>query len=126
MLERWFSQLSPLSHPRIARGEDGRDELCVRDLAVYSGVADRASRKYAVSIRVGDQQMDVESSFARKVGLDGVCTRLPVVGGATPERPGFLIVQIDIGRTELGALRVHVYQRGEGDYFVAGLERPAP
>lgn len=131
ILRRWFSRLSPLTWPRLESGPDGT-RACVRDLAVATGVVEEwGSRPYWTRSYLRSPAGRVErlerGALSRR-RPDRVCVALPSIGGASPAKPAYLIV--DLGALdgfddrETAPLRMHVYQLGAGRYRLAGVERP--
>ncbi|MEY4547556.1 MAG: hypothetical protein RL685_3751 [Pseudomonadota bacterium] len=137
ILERYLGNLSPLTHPELRRGAES--ELCLRDLVSASGLQPEGARRYAVtaylSHGVGSEPAGSEAGGGRGVPLSEVkqvmgqrvCTRVPRQPGASPQAPGYLIVdwvsQTEQHSAELPA-RVHLYDLGADGLRIVGLERP--
>jgi hypothetical protein len=140
ILERYLSRLSPLARPEIRRGADS--ELCLRDLVSASGLQPEAARRYAVTVYLGSwtdstrgANVGSELGVGPGVPLSGVkqvigqrvCARVPRQPGATPQAPGYLVVdwvsQTEQRSAELPA-RVHLYDLGAAGLRIVGLERP--
>ncbi len=126
VLERYLTRLSPLAAPAIEE-RDGRQELCLDDLAVVSGIRSASSRHARATSFSGWPPGPGEPVDAR-VGPDGrVCVALapPQVGHHDP--PRYLIVDVAVstaGRDTPGPARVHLYQVGPELFRIVGLERP--
>jgi len=124
ILERYLGKLSPLTRPELRRGTDS--ELCLRDLVSASGQQPERARRYAVTAYVGASPGVPLGGIKQVIG-QRVCAQLPRQPGASPEAPGYLIVdwvsQTERRAAELPA-RVHLYDLGAGGLRVVGLERP--
>lgn len=127
ILQRYLSRLSPLADP-VVRSNAGQRLLCVRDLAVATGVAPATRRYWAHLQRAG---LDEALSPARvELGAQGQpCVALPAThpsGGGQP-----LETLIDVGvdpgaeRAEVSVprpLRLRVYLWSDRS-LIAGVER---
>lgn len=114
ILERWLTRLSPLTWPRV---ED--DQLCVQDLAVWTGIRDHDDRRYE----------------ARAADASGAAVRLPGSPTTTddafvcqplPDRAGYLVVELiaeTVDRERTAPARVHLLRDDEGATRLLGLER---
>ncbi|MEM6955384.1 MAG: hypothetical protein AAF645_06830 [Myxococcota bacterium] len=129
LLNHWLRVRSPLARPVIEVGDAGA-RLCMRDLAVSSGVVPEwEARPYwstAYRHEGGDRLEPLETGAMARRPPDVVCVGLPAAGG-TPEQPAYLIV--DVGARELDRdaatiARVHLYELSAGQYRIVGLERP--
>jgi len=127
ILTRWFQTLSPLSHPRVEiQGQ--KANLCVRDLALYSGVVDREKRIYSALAWKGinfSSVQKIQVNLSKKG--DQVCSPLPAIEGASSKKPEYLVIDFIAATTkvpERAPLRVHLYQTGALKYRIVGLERP--
>lgn len=129
ILERWLTRLSPLTWPTVRPAEDGDAELCMQDLAVFSGVRDRRWRRYGAAAWAGDPLERIELPGApRKAEESWACTPLPEPAGASESSPAYLIVDITAQTPEQETAfpaRVHLYALGDGRYRIVGLERPS-
>ena len=124
ILKRYLSRLSPLARPEL-ESTGPRARLCLRDLAVSSGVSSAASRGYSGRAWLGEELAPAAVSPRAAAG-GRVCTELPA-SNASPRAPRYLIVdQVARSRGEIPTkpARVHLYHLGGGDYRVVGLERP--
>jgi len=131
ILERYLRRLSPLTQPHVLPGLDGV-ELCMRDLAVFAELADRASRRYSATAYVDSGRGDpvpVGRPTPRPAHAHDVCLSLPAAPDAAPADPRYLLVDVlaTFGPNDRrsGPARVHLYQTGPTDVRVVGLERPA-
>lgn len=125
VLRRWLTKVSPLAHPSVEK-TGGRAELCLSDLAVYSGIADRMARRYRATAYVGNE-LRAFSEPVQKLEAERLCVALPSVSSASPSSPEYMILDVIAGpgRGEVGApLRAHLYQLGATDYRVVAIERP--
>lgn len=140
ILRRYLSRVSPLSDATLlARA---RPELCLRDMAVESGVVDRKTRRYgAWGWLEGTARISL-GGFVDRGGI-GVCVPLPdVAPDAAKEQSSYLLIDIytdapdhaeafprgsgGLIRHGPGPVRVHLHQLGRGPYRIVGLERPDP
>jgi len=123
LLSRWFSKRSPLSHPEVVGGAEG-ELLCVRDLAIASGVARWSGRRYAARGHFGEDLAPRWLPRLQRPDGERICARLPPASagaGADYRIVDFLIAP-DSGAAP-GPLRVHLYGLAQGNRVV-GLERP--
>lgn len=129
VLARYLTRLSALTRPRV----DGR-ELCLEDLVLRSGLLPAEARRYTARAWTSSDPAEGEltsaspGAVARKGETPDVCLPLPQQAEASPERPGYLIVDVIAagGSAARVPARVHLYDRGEAEGFmVVGLERPA-
>lgn len=126
LLSRWMSKVSPLSAPELRGGATGT-ELCMRDLAVTGGVADPRERSYRAAAYGGDDLAPLPTAASTRPDTEHVCLPLPPVPGASAGVPEYLIVDLrglSGPYDEVGPARVHLYDRGNGNYMIVGLERP--
>ena len=130
ILKRWFRNLSPLTQPKLEATADGVD-LCLRDLAVTSGIISRRERIYwhrAWEYRGGRRLNEIKLGDQHKRGSAHVCVGLPDVKGASLEKPGYLIVDVaglySPSDKKSRPARVHLYQLGSTQYKIVGLQRP--
>lgn len=128
IFERYLTRLSPLSFPEVVR-DGGRAWLCMRDLAIESGIRAPSERRYRATAwsdwPVGDGQRAIEH---RSAGAR-VCALLPDLHATTPEGARYLVVDLtaeSVGREITGPASVHLYQTGPARYLVVGLRRPEP
>jgi hypothetical protein len=127
ILRRYLGSLSALAKPRLAQRDSGQ-ELCLEDLAVRAGIAERGGRQYGVRAWSGPRLQAVAMSDTRLDGELGVCVSLPRAPAATVSAPAYLVVDVDSHSPRLGRLvpaRVHLYDLGGGQYRLVGLERPS-
>lgn len=121
ILERYLTRLSPLAKPVALDGK-----VCLVDLAVRSGIRKAATRVYRSAAYAGDSLASVPVAAPVADG-ERVCARLPPVPGASPDRPGYLVVDLVAstpGRETTGPARVHLYHLGGGGFRVVALARP--
>jgi len=133
ILRRYFEKISPLTQPRVIetpRSDEGTRSLCLRDLAVSTGVVDALHRPYVAQAWEhlgGSRVAERERGRMFRMNPDLVCVELPRLE-STPEDPGYLVVDVlglfDRGDTTAAPARVHLYQLGDDDYRVVGIERP--
>lgn len=124
ILERYFSELSPLTKPEVSGSE-----VCAVDLArrEIEGTP-AASYRYQASLYAG-AELGFHSAPKVRSGPDGqVCTSLSHVaadGGAPDGDPSrYAVLDLKNGVAE-GPLRVHLYDLGPRRGFaLAGIERP--
>jgi hypothetical protein len=125
ILRRYLTQLSPLSDPSLERTERG-SRLCLRDLGTRTGVVLPSARGYRARAWLGDQ-LRPTLPLVRGARGHRACVDLPATLGASRTRPEYLIVDVRAGIR--GAeyqppTRVHLYQVGDAEYRIVGLERP--
>ncbi|HEY8432187.1 MAG TPA: hypothetical protein VIL20_27635 [Sandaracinaceae bacterium] len=127
ILERYLTRLSPLTSPETTVHQDG-GEVCLQDLAVWSGIRDRDGRRYGARAWAGDDLHELERPRVR-LGEDAhVCVRLPSIEEATRDAPVYVIVDVvaqTLGRETTAPARVHLYALAPNELTVVGLERPA-
>lgn len=128
ILERYLTRLSPLAFPQVVSHE-GRAWLCMRDLAVESGIRAAEDRGYR-AVASSDWPRPEPPFAVEHRSADGrVCARLPGLVGASEREPRYLVVDVTAataGRETTGAASVHLYQTGPDRYRVVGLRRPHP
>ncbi len=127
ILRRYLTSLSPLSHPRV-RVKGAGAELCLRDLGVDSGIAQRNKRRYGTGSWVGDSLDPTPIGSGRWSRSSRICLDLPRVPGASDKSPGYLVVDVAAARKRgdlMYPTRVHLYHLGDARYRVVGLQRPA-
>ena len=124
ILERWLTRLSPLTDPHT---EEAGARVCLEDLALTSGIRPPDTRVYHARGYAGDALEARDAPLETRPG-GRVCVQTPRVPGASPERPGYLVIDV-VARTEgretTGALRMHAYDLG-ANVRVVGLERLHP
>ena len=130
ILVRWLRKLSPLTHPQLHEAS-GQSELCLRDLAVSTGIVDQLSRVYVqrgwrLSKRRRLREVEVGPPIQRADAI--VCVGLPHIEWASIESPAYLIVDVNAlyspDDKKARPARVHLYQYGERAYRIVGLQRP--
>lgn len=146
ILERYLTRLSPLSFPQVLEpgsadsedaAADGADAegaavegalLCMRDLAVESGLRAAADRRYRANIWLAWPSVASRRplNIAAEAGV--ACVALPA--GETPSegQPRYLVVDVVAateGRETTGAAQVHLYRTARG-HRVVGLRRLEP
>lgn len=123
ILERWLSRRSPLAFPTIRADADGA-LLCVRDLAVQSGVEPAELRAWDARGWLGLERAPAEVRV--HAGPTGPCVSLPATARATDDAATYVVVDLFAGGrgTERSRLRAHLYQVGRASYRLVGLERP--
>jgi hypothetical protein len=126
ILERYLTRLSPLSFPAVeVAGRSSR--LCLRDVAIESGLRDVGAREHGARAYLGWPPLDGVEARTAMEATGRLCVDLPHQPGATPESPRYLIVDVTVStpsRDEPAPARVHLYQLGPARYRVVGLERP--
>lgn len=129
ILERWLTRLSPLAWPTVRRAEDGTADLCMQDLAVFSGIRGARRRRYGAAAWAGNPLRAIElPAPPRKEEGSWACVPLPGVRGASDVTPGYLIVDLITRTPERETTypaRVHLYAFGSGRFRIVGLERPS-
>lgn len=125
ILARYLTRLSPLSWPKV----EGR-KLCLEDLAITGDIIPVRARRYSARAW-GSRNPDTTELSKMSPGTpvaEGptVCVDMPRQAGATADEPAYLIVDVIAAGGSAGRnpARVHLYDRGEAGFFVAGLERP--
>ncbi|MGF1464849.1 MAG: hypothetical protein ACFCGT_01835 [Sandaracinaceae bacterium] len=129
ILERYLTVRSPLTWPYLRPRREGGAELCLQDLAVWSGIRRRSTRRYTARAWVGDDLDAVEVPPLRGARESYACAALPHDPAASDADPAYLIVDVvaqSTGKETTGPARVHLYQLGPAAYRVVGLERPEP
>ena len=129
ILRRFLSVLSPLAAPAVEPASaTATSALCLDDLATASGTISRKARAYRGHAYPEGDTAKALALQPRATPTDRVCVPLPAIGGATPAKPAYLIVDVRgvvRGHEEQEApARVHLYDYGNGRYLVVGLERP--
>jgi hypothetical protein len=124
LLRRYLERLSPLADPTLV-ADGTRTWLCMTDLGARARSA-AAGRKYSTRIRSGPEPAAQPVVALRSAHVP--CVLLPSSARRSlPERDyRYWVLEL---RTQDGPkppypARVHLYERGPGDYLVAGLERP--
>jgi hypothetical protein len=119
ILDRWLTKLSPLTWPEVRLTEAG-SEVCLQDLATWSGVRAASDRLYATTAYVGDALAPHPVADAVPRDDSWVCVPLPEIAG-----PDYVIVDVRATSPDddTGPARLHFYARG-GAYRLVGLERP--
>jgi hypothetical protein len=110
ILTRYLTRVSPITDVVLAAGR-----LCGVDLARQSGVGEPRGYRYSARVLDGPGLAVVPGANGR------VCVALPPPSSAAGA--GYLRIRIENGRAR-GPLLVHLYDRGEHGYYLAGLERP--
>ncbi|AKF10916.1 hypothetical protein [Sandaracinus amylolyticus] len=128
IFERYLTRLSPLAFPQIV-SETDRTWLCMRDLAIETGIRDAWDRRHRATAWLdwpaGPPAMEIEQ---RRTD-EHVCALLPdlrVRAGAAPRYLVIDVVASTPGRETTGAVSVHLYQTGPREYRVVGLRRLDP
>ncbi len=120
VLARYLGRLSPLSYPTLDKGD-----VCLRDLAVRAGVADKNTRAYWASFWDGSTPKG-NLALSLRPAADSVCVKLPQ-SKATKDKPQYFILDVTAGKKgapDKFPLRLHIYHLGGAEYKVAGIERP--
>jgi hypothetical protein len=125
LLERYLGRLSPLADPIAGRAPNGRARVCLRDLAVTSGIREPSARAYEALLHTADGEptaLDVE-----RTRDDVVCATLPETrGSGRPADYRILDVTVSSERDETRPMvRVHTYVTGPDRLQIVGLERPS-
>lgn len=121
LLRRYLSVLSPVSDLEI-RG----DQLCAVDLA-RSSPAFRAHRfAYSARLFAGEGLEERQAPAVLVEPLGRLCVNLPRIADPSSPRTSnsrYAILDLYNGSAP-GPLRVHLYDLGQSNYQLAGLERP--
>ncbi|HTV25560.1 MAG TPA: hypothetical protein VMG12_42985 [Polyangiaceae bacterium] len=127
ILERYLSRLSPLADP-VVRNRDGRVQICLRDLAVATGVA-AARQGYWARARRERQDAAFATVGVELVAAGQPCVTLPAADAAGAQRPSEVTLEVGVAAqtpTREGAvpqpLRLHVYLWRDRT-LIAGVER---
>ena len=130
ILRRWFRHQSPLTQPKFDFTKNP-PQICLKDLAVYSGISKRLNRRYSVRGWMAKPALKDLGKFPvwpPKSDAGRVCGVLPTqIPGHDPSRPSYLMVDFtakDEGQLEPPLIRIHLYVVGKGKYRVVGIERP--
>lgn len=127
ILERWLTRLSPLTWPEVRPSDEG-PQLCMQDLAVWSGIRDQRWRQYQARAFTGEPLAPIDVARPVRSGEHDACVTLPELDGASEPDPGYLVVDL-VARTPeretTYPARVHMYVLGDGRYRIVGLERPS-
>jgi hypothetical protein len=133
ILERYLTRLSPLAFAEVeTRG--GHGKLCLRDLAVESGLRRAADRRYDAHASIdwpeAREPVELAAQLVHPSGDEArVCMPLPDLRGASERAPRYLVVDVvasSRGQETTGAASVHLYQTGPQRYRVVGLRRREP
>lgn len=120
LLERYLVRVSPLSFPEVSEGR-----LCLRDLAVESGLRDASEREYSARAFEGIPPSATLATLAVDASTAGVCVELPRT--TSTELPRYHVVDVFAGtpeREHSHPARVHLWEVEPGVHHLAGLERP--
>lgn len=125
ILERYLTRLSALTLPALRRGRTR--ELCLRDLAVESGLRAAGVRRYAATAYVNGAGPGVSLGALHRAAGDRVCLEVAPLPGARPELPRYLVIDL-VAQSGSDApefpARVHLYDLGAPGLTVVALERP--
>jgi hypothetical protein len=127
ILERYLTRLSPLTWPEVRDGQNGQ-ELCLSDLAIWSGLRERNGRRYGARAWVGDALNEVEQPRIRLSDDANVCIALPRIERASRAHPEYVIVDVVAqtpGAETTFPARAHLYAIAPDHMTLVGLERPA-
>ncbi|MCZ7684582.1 MAG: hypothetical protein M5U28_39755 [Sandaracinaceae bacterium] len=128
ILERYLTRLSPLAFPEVHALAD-RSWLCMRDLAVESGIRAEDDREYRATVSIDWPRADRPLAIEHHNSEGRVCTLLPALAAPAEGQPRYLVVDVVAatpGRETTGAASVHLYQTGPNRYRVVGLRRAHP
>ena len=125
ILERYLTRLSPLTWPHVSATEEGRAEVCVQDLAVWTGMRERSTRRYSARAWVGDALTEVEPPTLRARDEGYVCASLPEVAAGQAVYEVLDVIAQTPGRETTLPARLHLYASPDGEHRVLGLERPS-
>ena len=126
ILERYLTRLSPLTWPYLRPSNDGRQDLCVQDLAVWSGIRDGRTRRYAARAWSGDPLEPREAPALRREAHGYVCATLPSVE-ASEGQPVYVVMDLVAqtpGAETTYPLRAHLFAVESDRYRLVGLDRP--
>jgi len=127
ILERYLTRLSPLTWPYVRPREEGGSELCMQDLATWSGIRERETRRYSARAWVGAALEPAEAPCVTRSREHYVCVALPELAASAAD-PTYLVVDVIAqtpGRETTLPARAHLYAKGPGELQLVGLERPA-
>lgn len=128
LLERYLTRLSPLAFPEVIT-ERGGAWLCMRDLAVESGIRDASERRYRTSAAIDWPESGEPVEVAQRSAGARVCAELPDLRVSSEREARYLVMELvasSAGRETTGAASVHLYQTGPARYRVVGLRRAEP
>lgn len=117
ILERYLVRLSPLVLPEI-----DEDRLCMRDLALESGLRAMHEREYTARRFAGLPPLALGGELTVTREGARVCVPLPAPGGA-PYHVIDLFAATS-GRERSHPARVHLRETEPGTFTIVGLERP--
>jgi hypothetical protein len=120
LLRRWLSRVSPVSHPRVELAQ-GDKQLCLRDLAVSSGVVE-PTRQYRA--RAWIDEAPRPAAVTKGASLGELCVALSSDLRGSANAPAYVAVEVTIvdEAAPPTPLRVYLYDRGN-EAIVVGLER---
>jgi hypothetical protein len=128
IFERYLTRLSPLSFAQVVpQGE--RSWLCMRDLAVESGIRAPEERRYRATASIDWPVGDAPRELAHRTSGPHVCVPLPDLGVTSQRAARYLVVDLVAstpGRETTGAASVHLYQTGPTEHRIVGLRRLDP
>ena len=121
ILERWLTQLSPLTWPEVENKPD-KAELCLEDLLVSSKRRKIALRHYAARAYHGASFAISQTLATKKLDAEHMCVELP----ATLFNKDYLVVDVFSGDSlsDQFPLRAHFITKPQAGVRLVGLERP--
>ncbi|HLV21173.1 MAG TPA: hypothetical protein VKZ49_09835 [Polyangiaceae bacterium] len=125
ILARYLLGLSPLTAPVLSR-EGDTVRLCLRDAALDAATVRADTRGYRARGFWGEPLQATQLPVEGPLTGARACVALPVVAGASIERPRYLIVDVlaSKGNGWQPPSRVHLYATGAAAFHIVALERP--
>ena len=99
----------------------------MQDLATWSGIRERETRRYSARAWVGAALEPAEAPGVTRSREHYVCVALPELAASAAD-PTYLVVDVIAqtpGRETTLPARAHLYAKGPGELQLVGLERPA-
>ncbi len=127
ILERYLTRLSPLAFASVV-ADGSRSWLCLRDLAVESGIRAQRSRRYRATATIDwPDPNGARIALSPRSAEARVCTPLPERQWRS--EPRYLVIEVvarsPSDRTAAPA-SIHLYQTAPDRYRIVGLRRPGP
>ncbi len=122
ILRRYLVPLSALGDPELTE-ETGTSELCLRDLATFSGIRGSRPGRYSAKLEAPSTGTASTPVAVRMRGRDDVCVALPRRRGRPQAEPWH--IAIESSEPGEGRLLASVSER-EGASVLAGLSRFPP
>lgn len=126
ILERYLTRLSPLTWP-VVNDMGPESEVCMQDLAVWTGIRNKANRTYETQAWSGQSLERVRLSSPRSKDDAWVCQTLPNGLVNESKEPRYLIVDMmasTSGQDQPGPARLHFWVQSGQEPKLVGLERP--